>query len=151
MDRSRAWRRPAPAQVPCQTTLAAVAFVRLLTELPVTPGGLGITELGLIATLGAGHRDVAQATAAVLPYWAVTYLPPIPSARSPAWYGGTRPASSAPARTTPARQAPLTGTSPSPRQPIPQPDNVNARRSLRWPAKGERGDDDVIAPASPCS
>jgi len=66
------------AQVPWQTSLAAFAFVRLLTVLPITPGGLGITELGLIATLAAGHRDGAQVTAAVLLYRAVTYLPPIP-------------------------------------------------------------------------
>jgi putative heme transporter len=68
------------AQVPWQTSLAAFAFVRLLTVLPVTPGGLGITELGLISVLaaGAGHRSAAQVTAAVLLYRAVTYLPPIP-------------------------------------------------------------------------
>jgi putative heme transporter len=67
------------AQVPWQTSLAAFAFVRLLTVLPITPGGLGITELGLIATLaGVGHHDGAQVTAAVLLYRAVTYLPPIP-------------------------------------------------------------------------
>ena len=68
------------AQVPWQTSLAAFAFVRLLTVLPITPGGLGITELGLIATLavGAGHQATAQVTAAVLLYRAVTYLPPIP-------------------------------------------------------------------------
>jgi uncharacterized protein (TIRG00374 family) len=67
------------AQVPWQTSLAAFAFVRLLTVLPITPGGLGITELGLIATLaGAGHHDAVQVTAAVLLYRAVTYLPPIP-------------------------------------------------------------------------
>jgi len=68
------------AQVPWQTTLAAFAFVRLLTVLPITPGGLGLTELGLIAILaaGAGHRATAQVTAAVLLYRAVTYLPPIP-------------------------------------------------------------------------
>ena len=48
--------------------------------LPVIPGGLGITELGLIGTLvaAAGHRASAQVTAAVLLYRAVTYLPPIP-------------------------------------------------------------------------
>jgi uncharacterized membrane protein YbhN (UPF0104 family) len=34
--------------VPWQTSLAAFAFVRLLTALPITPGGLGITELGLV-------------------------------------------------------------------------------------------------------
>jgi uncharacterized protein (TIRG00374 family) len=68
------------AQVSWQTSLAAYAFVRLLTVLPITPGGLGITELGLIGILavGAGHQDTAQITAAVLLYRAVTYLPPIP-------------------------------------------------------------------------
>jgi len=68
------------AQVPWQTSLAAFAFVRLLTALPITPGGLGITELGLVGVLaaGAGHRASAQVTAAVLLYRAVTYLPPIP-------------------------------------------------------------------------
>ncbi len=68
------------AQVPWQTSLAAFAFVRLLTALPITPGGLGITELGLIGTLtvGAGPAVSAQVTAAVLLWRAVTYLPPIP-------------------------------------------------------------------------
>jgi uncharacterized protein (TIRG00374 family) len=68
------------AQVSWQTSLAAFAFVRLLTVLPVTPGGLGITELGLIGILAAdaGHQSSAQVTAAVLLYRAVTYLPPIP-------------------------------------------------------------------------
>ncbi len=66
------------AQVPWQTSLAAFSFARLLTVLPITPGGLGITELGLIATLAAGHRVSAQVTAAVLLYRAVTYLPTIP-------------------------------------------------------------------------
>ena len=63
------------AQVPWQASLAAFAFVRLLTVLPITPGGLGITELGLIAILaaGAGHHATAQITAAVLLYRAVTY------------------------------------------------------------------------------
>ena len=68
------------AQLPWQTTLAAFALIRLLTALPITPGGLGITELGLIGALtaGAGHRAGVQITAAVLMYRAVTYLPPIP-------------------------------------------------------------------------
>jgi uncharacterized membrane protein YbhN (UPF0104 family) len=68
------------AQISWQTSLAAFAFVRLLTVLPITPGGLGITELGVIAILAAsaGHRASAQVTAAVLLYRAVTYLPPIP-------------------------------------------------------------------------
>ncbi len=68
------------AQLPWQTSLAAFALVRLLTALPITPGGIGITELGLIGALtaGAGHRAGVQITAAVLMYRAVTYLPPIP-------------------------------------------------------------------------
>ena len=41
------------AQVPWQTSLAAFAFVGLLTTLPITPGGAGITELGLVGTLTA--------------------------------------------------------------------------------------------------
>jgi uncharacterized protein (TIRG00374 family) len=74
-------------QVPWQTSLAAFASVRLLTVLPITPGGLGITELGLIGILAAGghgvsagvsHSTMAQVTAAVLLYRAVTYLLPIP-------------------------------------------------------------------------
>ena len=68
------------AQVPWQTSLAAFAFVRLVTALPLTPGGLGITELGLVGILaaGVGPGAGAQVTAAVLLYRAVTYLPPIP-------------------------------------------------------------------------
>jgi putative heme transporter len=69
------------AQVPWQTSLAAFAFVRLLTVLPITPGGAGITELGLVGILAAGadHRVAGQITAAVLLYRAVTYLVPIPA------------------------------------------------------------------------
>jgi len=68
------------AEVPWQTSLAAFAFVRLLTILPLTPGGVGITELGLVGVLaaGTGHGVSAQVAAAVLLYRAVTYLPPIP-------------------------------------------------------------------------
>jgi uncharacterized protein (TIRG00374 family) len=68
------------AQVPWQTSLAAFAFVRLLTVLPITPGGLGITELGLVGILASavGSQVTAQVTAAVLLWRAVTYLPPIP-------------------------------------------------------------------------
>jgi superfamily II DNA/RNA helicase/uncharacterized membrane protein YbhN (UPF0104 family) len=68
------------AQVSWQISLAAFAFVRLLTTLPVTPGGVGLVELGLVGIMAAGtdHRISAQVTAAVLLYRAVTYLPPIP-------------------------------------------------------------------------
>ncbi|MDX6396288.1 MAG: hypothetical protein QOJ73_7351 [Streptosporangiaceae bacterium] len=68
------------AQVSWQISLAAYAFVRLLTVLPITPGGLGVVELGLVGIMAAGadHQVSAQVTGAVLLYRAVTYLPPIP-------------------------------------------------------------------------
>lgn len=76
------------SQLPWQTSLAAFAFVRLLTVLPLTPGGAGITELGLVGILAAGtdHRVAGQVTAAVLLYRAVTYLAPIPGGAL-AWVG----------------------------------------------------------------
>ncbi len=69
------------SQVPWQTCLAAFAFVRLLTVLPVTPGGAGIAELGLVGILAAGttHGAAVQVTAAVLLYRAATFLAPIPA------------------------------------------------------------------------
>src|SRR5580658_3328395 len=93
------------AQVSWQTSLAAFAFVRLLTVLPITPGGLGITELGLIATLaaGAGHQATARVTAAVLLYRAATYLPPIPLGAIACLVWRHAPGLIRPARTTPAR------------------------------------------------
>jgi putative heme transporter len=108
------------AQVPWQTCLAAFAFVRLLTVLPITPGGLGITELGLIAILaaGAGHRATAQVTAAVLLYRAVTYLPPIPLGviacltwrHAPALLRAKPAAASQPADTSPSEPDPARAT-----------------------------------------
>jgi uncharacterized protein (TIRG00374 family) len=58
--------------------LAVFAFVRLLTAIPITPGGLGVVELGLIAGLSAAGGDNAQVVAAVLIYRGLTYLLPIP-------------------------------------------------------------------------
>ncbi len=127
--------------MPWQTSLAAFAFVRLLTVLPITPGGLGITELGLIAILasGVGHRAGAQVTAAVLLYRAVTYLPPIPlgAIACLVWRHAPGLIRTSPHNTSPAGHRPA--PAPRPRQPIPQSDNVNARRSPSQPAKCEPG------------
>jgi uncharacterized protein (TIRG00374 family) len=57
--------------------LAAFAFVRLVSALPITPGGLGVVELGLSAALIAAGGPKAPVVAAVLLYRALTYLPPI--------------------------------------------------------------------------
>jgi uncharacterized protein (TIRG00374 family) len=60
--------------------LAAFSFVRLLSAIPVTPGGLGVVELGLTAALGSGLPDATknQIAAAVLVYRALTWFAPIP-------------------------------------------------------------------------
>jgi uncharacterized protein (TIRG00374 family) len=60
--------------------LAAFAFVRLISAIPITPGGLGVVELGLTAALASGEPSsvASQAAAAVLLYRALTYLLPIP-------------------------------------------------------------------------
>ena len=57
--------------------LAAFAFARLLTAIPLTPGGVGIIELALIAALtDAGGAD-AEVVASVLIYRLLTYVVPI--------------------------------------------------------------------------
>lgn len=62
--------------------LGVFAVVRLLSALPITPGGLGVVDLGYIAGLvlaGRGHAAVpipvfqAEVTAAVLVFRALTY------------------------------------------------------------------------------
>lgn len=58
--------------------LAVFSFVRLLTAIPVTPGGLGVVELGLIAGLTAAGGPSAEVVGGVLAYRGLTYLLPIP-------------------------------------------------------------------------
>jgi uncharacterized protein (TIRG00374 family) len=56
---------------------AAWALIRIVTTIPITPGGLGVVELGLTGALVSfgGHR--VDVVAAVLLYRALTYVPPI--------------------------------------------------------------------------
>ena len=67
-------------EVSWQEVLAAFSFVRLLSAVPVTPGGLGLVELGLTAALGSGLPDTTknQIAAAVLVYRGLTWLVPVP-------------------------------------------------------------------------
>ena len=60
--------------------LASFAFVRLISALPITPGGLGVVELGYAAALSIGMDDptTAQIVAAVLVFRFITYFLPIP-------------------------------------------------------------------------
>lgn len=59
---------------------AAFAFVRLISALPITPGGVGVVELGYAAVMTIGLDDItsAQVVAAILVFRALTYLLPIP-------------------------------------------------------------------------
>lgn len=82
------------AQVPWDVSLAAFAFVRLLSVLPVTPGGIGVVELGLTGSMIVGLDAAAaiRVAAAVLLYRAVSYLLPIPlGAAAYLWWRHTRP------------------------------------------------------------
>jgi uncharacterized protein (TIRG00374 family) len=68
------------SEVSTVKVLAAFSFVRLLSAVPLTPGGLGVVELGLTAALGTGLPDVTrnQIAAAVLVYRGLTWFLPIP-------------------------------------------------------------------------
>lgn len=57
---------------------AVFAFGRLLTALPITPGGLGVIELGYIGGLVAAGGDKPQVVAAVLLFRVLTYGVQIP-------------------------------------------------------------------------
>jgi uncharacterized membrane protein YbhN (UPF0104 family) len=67
-------------EVSWAAVLAAFAFIRLLSAVPVTPGGLGVVELGLTAALGSGLPEgtKSQVAAAVLLFRALTWFAPIP-------------------------------------------------------------------------
>lgn len=56
---------------------AAWTLVRLLGSLPLTPGGVGIVELGLTGALIGFGGDNAEVVAAVLLYRALTILPTV--------------------------------------------------------------------------
>jgi uncharacterized protein (TIRG00374 family) len=67
--------------------LAVFAFVRLISAIPITPGGVGVVELGLIGGLyaaGKTHADVpldefkVQITAAALLFRTLTFGVQIP-------------------------------------------------------------------------
>ena len=58
--------------------LAAFAFVRLISALPITPGGLSVVELGLTAALVAAGGNEPEVVAAVLVFRGLTFVLPIP-------------------------------------------------------------------------
>ena len=79
--------------------LAAFALVRLLSAFPITPGGIGVVELGLAAALVLAGGDNAQVVAAVLVFRLLTLVLPVPIGaftwwlwRRGTWYPSERPA-----------------------------------------------------------
>ena len=58
--------------------LGAFAIARLLTAIPITPGGLGVIELGLTGALVVAGGPEVPVVAAVLIFRALTYLVQIP-------------------------------------------------------------------------
>jgi len=59
--------------------LVGFALVRLLSAVPITPGGVGVVELGYVGFLatGTGEGLDSQIAAAVLVFRAITYVLPI--------------------------------------------------------------------------
>ena len=64
-------------EVSIAESFAAWSLVRLLAALPLTPGGIGIVEVGLSGTLIAFGGDESAVLAAVLVYRFLTVVPPV--------------------------------------------------------------------------
>jgi putative heme transporter len=67
-----------PDEVSWAEAFGAFAFVRLATALPITPGGLGVVELGFAAALTLAGGPPAPVLAAVLLFRALTYALQVP-------------------------------------------------------------------------
>jgi uncharacterized protein (TIRG00374 family) len=65
------------SEVSVVEAFAAWALVRLLTAIPITPGGIGIVELGLSGALIAFGGARAEVVAAVLLFRVLTWLPSV--------------------------------------------------------------------------
>ncbi|HSF84057.1 MAG TPA: YbhN family protein [Acidimicrobiia bacterium] len=72
--------------------LAAFAFVRLVTALPVTPGGIGLVEVGMTGALVVAGGSQPAVVAGVLIYRALSYAIQIPigAACWVVWRAGVR-------------------------------------------------------------
>jgi putative heme transporter len=68
----------AQADVGWAKVLVIFAFARLVTAIPITPGGVGIVELALVSGLVAYGGDRSAVVAGVLVYRLLTYALPIP-------------------------------------------------------------------------
>ena len=67
---------PAPRSA-SPRSFAAWALIRILTTIPITPGGIGVVELGLTGALVSFGGRTDEVVAAVLLYRVLTFVPPI--------------------------------------------------------------------------
>jgi len=65
------------ADVSFAEAFAAWALIRIITTIPITPGGLGVVELGLTGALVSFGGGQPEVVAAVLLYRVLTFVPPI--------------------------------------------------------------------------
>ncbi|HEY1480931.1 MAG TPA: lysylphosphatidylglycerol synthase transmembrane domain-containing protein [Gaiellales bacterium] len=65
------------ADVSFVEVFAAWSLIRIITTIPVTPGGLGVVELGLTGALVSFGGSRVDVVAGVLLYRVLTYVPPI--------------------------------------------------------------------------
>ncbi len=63
---------------PLALALLAYVAAQLLSQIPVTPGGLGVVEAGLTGTLALAGVGVADAAVATLAYRLASYWLPLP-------------------------------------------------------------------------
>ena len=88
--------RPYPSLV-----LIAYVVAALLAMVPITPGGLGFVEAGLVATLGLAGVSAGDASLATLAYRLVSYWLPLPAGLAAyALYRRRYPANGRAAQTT---------------------------------------------------
>jgi uncharacterized protein (TIRG00374 family) len=65
------------ADVTFAQAFAGWALIRIITTIPITPGGIGVVELGLTGALVSFGGNEPEVVAAVLLYRVLTYVPPI--------------------------------------------------------------------------
>ncbi len=117
-------------QVGWAEVLAVFSFARLLTAIPITPGGLGVVEVALITGLAAAGGPRAEVAAGVLIFRALTFVLPIPIGafaylfwrRNRSW---RRPPNGAP-RTELVPETPATSVAPGPAASAGPPDGAPA-------------------------
>ena len=96
---------------PLALTLLAYVAAQLLSQIPITPGGLGVVEAGLTGTLALAGVGVADAAVATLAYRLASYWLPLPLGLA-AWivhrgrYGGQEEAEAVVSSAAAAHDAP---------------------------------------------